>query len=449
MKKPASHKPTASKGSTIPPFHHSILYLSGFSGVSGNMFIGVLLDAGLSEDALRDMISALPVSGYELIFEKTVIKGITATHFDVKLDPSEHQPHRHLRHIVEIIEAADLSDSVKKRSIAVFTKLAEAEAKVHGTTLEKIHFHEVGGVDAIIDIVGTVFGLEQLGIETIYAGNLRTGFGFVECAHGQMPVPAPATAELLCGIPYTQGDIEKELLTPTGAALLATLCDGFGDRPDGFITETTAYGAGGWDLEIPNVLRAEVGHFVGRGCSSLRSLPHNNEASLPLVESLYTKSLCEQELTRSRIREARPTTKNLLVLETNIDDCTPQVLAYATERLFKAGALDVWQTPILMKKGRFAQKLSVLTPVLLKNELETIIFKETTTIGIRSYPVNRTAADRQEETVKTPWGPVRVKISSVNGTVCSTTPEYDDCRKLAETNHVPLKDVIAAARTAL
>ena len=391
------------QASNIPSFHSSTLYLSCFSGISGNLFVGALLDAGLSEEALREMVSALPVSGYELKIEKVVKNGIAATHFDVVLDSKEKQPHRHLADIIKIIEATELSDAVKSRSIAVFTKLAEAEAKVHGTTLEKIHFHEVGGVDAIIDIVGTVFGLEQLGIENVFAGNLRTGFGFVDCAHGTIPVPAPATVELLAGIPYMQGNIEKELLTPTGAALLATLCDGFGDRPEGFVTETTAYGAGGWDLEIPNVLRVERG-----------SLKHQNERSLVL-------------------------------LETNIDDCTPQILAYTTERLFKAGALDVWQTPILMKKGRFSQKLSVLTPISLQNDLETIIFKETTTIGIRNYPVSRTIADRREETIETPWGSARVKISSVNGNVCTVTPEYDDCAALAEANQVPLKKVIAAA----
>ncbi|MDH3346332.1 MAG: nickel pincer cofactor biosynthesis protein LarC, partial [Kiritimatiellaceae bacterium] len=338
-------------------------------------------------------------------FENVIKSGIAATHFDVVLDPSEKQQHRHLRHIVEIIEAADLSDRVKTRSIAVFTKLAEAEAKVHGTTTEKIHFHEVGAVDAIIDIVGTVFGLEHLGVETLFAGNLRTGFGFIDCAHGSMPIPAPATAELLAGIPYTQGTIEKELITPTGAALLATLCDGFGDRPEGFITQKTAYGAGGWDLDIPNILRAEVGQLP---CGA------NKE--------------------------------ELLVLETNVDDCNPQVFEYVSERLFKAGALDVWQTPIVMKKGRAAITLSVLCPVMLQIDLEQIIFEETTTIGIRAISVKRTVADRREQTATTPWGSVRMKISSINGTVCSVTPEYEDCRSIAKKSGTPLKEVMAAAR---
>jgi len=397
---------TRTQDSTIPSFHHSSLYLSGFSGVSGNMFVGALLDAGLSEETLRKMVSALPVSGYQLKIEKVVKRGISATHFDVELDHAEHPPHRHLADIIKIIEAAKLSDSVKARSIAVFAKLAEAEAKVHGTTVEKIHFHEVGGEDAIIDIVGTVFGLEALGIAKVYAGNLCTGHGIIKCAHGAMPIPAPATAELLTGIPYTHGEIEKELLTPTGAALLAVLCDGFGDRPAGFVSEKTAYGAGGWDLDTPNVLRAELGEIAEKA----------NE---------------------------------LLVLETNIDDCNPQIFDYVMERLFKAGALDVWLTPIQMKKNRPAVTLSVLAPAALQAAVEEIIFTEATTIGIRRYAVQRTAAERREETVNTPWGSVRVKISSVNGKTCTVTPEYDECRNLAEKSGVSLKEIFAAVRASV
>jgi uncharacterized protein (TIGR00299 family) protein len=396
---------TRTQDSTIPSCHHSALYLSCFSGVSGNMFIGALLDAGLSEQALRDMASALPVCGYQLKIGKVVKQGISATHFDVELDHSEHHVHRHLADIVKIINGAKLSNSVKLRSIAVFTKLAEAEAKVHGTTVEQVHFHEVGAVDAIIDIVGTVFGLEALGIEKVYAGNLRTGHGTIQCAHGAMPIPAPATAELLVGIPYTHGEIEKELLTPTGAALLAVLCDGFGDRPAGFVSEKIAYGAGGWDLGIPNVLRMEL------GCLKLQ-----NEQSLVLME-------------------------------TNIDDCNPQIFDYVMERLFKAGALDVWLTPIQMKKNRPAVTLSVLAFVQLKEKLEEIIFTETTTIGIRRYAVQRTVAERREETVATPWGSVRVKTSSIDGVVCSATPEYDDCRALAEAHGIPLKEVLKGAQS--
>jgi len=378
--------------------------LSGFSGVSGNMFLGALLDAGLPENDLRGMLSSLPVSGYRLKIAKVLKRGVSATYFDVELDASERQPRRSLSDIVKLIEAAGLSPAVKARSIAVFTRLAGAEATVHGTTPDEVHFHEVGGVDAIIDIVGSVFGLEALGIEKVYADSLRTGRGFTSAAHGVMPVPAPATAELLNGIPYTHGDIEKELLTPTGAALLAVLCDGFGDVPPDFTGERTAYGAGGWDLEIPNVLRVRVG--------SLR----------PAGEG------------------------GLAVFETNIDDSSPQLFDHVMARLFKAGALDVWLTPVQMKKNRPAVTLSVLAPAALREEVEAIIFTETSTIGIRRYAVQRTAAERREETVLTPWGQVRVKISSIDGKVCSVTPEYDDCRSLAEKNGTPLKDILAAAR---
>ena len=389
--------------------HADTLYLSCFSGISGNMFIGALLDAGLPEQALRELVSALPVSGYQLKFETVVKMGIQATHFDVLLDHHEHHAHRHLADIVQIINAADLNERVKSRSIAVFTKLAEAEAKVHGKTVEQIHFHEVGAVDAIIDIVGAVFGLDLLGIETLYAGTLRTGHGFIQCAHGAMPIPAPATAELLAGIPYTHCEIEKELLTPTGAALLATLCDGFGDRPVSFITEKTAYGAGGWDLDIPNVLRAEVGICQAKSTESLPALR---------------------------------------ILETNIDDCNPQIFDYVMERLFNAGALDVWLTPIQMKKNRPAVLLSALVPAAVQQAAEQIIFTETTTLGIRCHAVERTALDRRETTVETPWGAVRLKTSSLNGTICSATPEADDCRRLALATSIPLKEILFTARKA-
>ena len=385
------------------------LYLNCFAGASGNMFIGALLDAGLPEQALREMISALPVHGYHLKFERVIKNGIAAAFFDVELEHHHHHDHGHHHHhhehrnladIIKIINNSKLSAGVKARSIAVFTKLAEAEAKVHGTTIDKIHFHEVGAVDAIIDITGAVFGLEFLGIEKIYAGGLRTGTGFVDCAHGTIPVPAPATAELLTGIPYVHGDIETEQLTPTGAALLATLCDGFGDLPDGFVSEKTAYGAGTRDLKIPNVLRAQIGQLR-----------------------------CGEE--------------NLFVFETNIDDCNPQIFDYVMEKLFAAGALDVWLTPVQMKKNRAAVTLSALAPAALKDAVEKIIFTETTTLGIRRYPVQRTAAARVEKNVETPWGTVRVKIAG--GTV---TPEYDDCRQLAAVAGVPLKTIIDVTKTA-
>lgn len=382
------------------------ILLDCFSGISGNMFIGALLDAGLQESELRDMLKKLPVTGYKLQIARVNKGGVSATHFDVELDHAVHQPHRHLEDIVGVIEKSGLSAAVKRRSIAVFRALAEAEGKVHGEAPDHVHFHEVGAVDAIIDIVGTVFALERLGVEKVYADSITTGKGFVKCAHGLLPVPAPATAELLNGIPYRQGDVEKELVTPTGAALLKVLCDGYGGAPGSFTGERVAYGAGTRDLASPNVLRARLGILAAGAGGGLE------------------------------------------VLEANIDDSNPQVFGYVMERLFAAGALDVWLTPVQMKKNRPAVVLSVLAPAGLRAELENIIFFETTTIGVRRYRVERTAAERRTEKVSIPEGEVAVKVSLIGGKVCTVTPEYEDCRALAEKSGAPLKVITDAARLA-
>lgn len=383
------------------------LCLSCFSGISGNMFIGALLDAGLPETDLRAMAEKLPLSGYKLEISKVNKGGISATHFDVELDRAARQPHRHLADIVELINASGLSAAVKSRSIAVFGRLAEAEGKVHGVPAEEVHFHEVGGVDAVIDIVGTVFGLEKLGVEKVYADYIVTGKGFTKCAHGVIPVPAPATVELLNGIPYKLGEIEKELVTPTGAALLRVLCSGYAEVPDGFVGEKTGYGAGTLDLVHPNVLRARLGVMTAGGAGELE------------------------------------------VLETNIDDCSPQVFDYVMERLFAAGALDVWLTPVQMKKNRPAVKLSVLGPVAGRAKFEEVLFRETTTIGVRRHRVERTIAERRIEKAATPWGEVAVKVSLFGGRVCSVTPEYEDCAAIAKKTGTPLKEVQQAARAVI
>lgn len=378
----------------------SVLYLDCFAGISGNMLLGALIDAGLPEERLRKMLAKLPVSGYELMVKRVEKQGISAVYVDVRV--TKHQHHRHLPDILQIIETADLPQSVKDNSKKVFMRLAEAEAKVHNTTLEDIHFHEVGAVDAIVDVVGTVFGLYELGVEAIYTSKLHVGSGFVQCNHGMMPVPAPATAELLCGIPYYSGDIRRELVTPTGAAVLAALGTGFGGMPEQFICRHVGYGAGTWDIEIPNVLRMVVGE-LGQ-------------------------------------KEAE-----LLVVEANIDDMNPQHYAYAMDRLFAAGALDVWLTPIVMKKGRPATTLSVLVSGKLVQAVTDILFAETTTIGVRHYPVERTVASRATALVDTQWGGVRIKISKHQGRICNFSPEFDDCLRLAKEHGVPLKAVRQAA----
>ncbi len=376
------------------------LYLDCFSGISGNMFLGALLDLGLPEDLLRGELAKLPINGYELIIKKVEKQGIAATYFDVKTGFSP-QRHRHLPDINEIIDKSDLAPDVKEDAKRVFLRLAEAEAKVHGTTVDRVHFHEIGAVDTIVDIVGVVLGLNWLGVERIHTSVLRTGSGFVKCSHGRMPVPAPATAELLGGIPWEHGDIAKELVTPTGAALVATLAAGSGGPPAGFVSRAIGYGAGFWDLDIPNVLRAMLGETADEAPSAARHL----------------------------------------VVEANIDDLTPQIYPHVMDRLFAAGALDVWLTPIVMKKGRSATQLSALAREDDFPAVAAVLMAETTTIGMRYHPVSRLEAERSMTAVATPWGEVRIKVSSLRGQVANVAPEYEDCRRLAVEHGLPLKVV--------
>ena len=377
-------------------------YLDCFSGISGNMFLGALVDAGLPEAVLRDAIAKIDLKGFSIKIKPVDKWGIRATHLDVDLTSKHH--HRGLADILKLIRAAELPDAVKEKACMVFERLGKAEAKVHGMPLDKVHFHEVGAVDAIIDIVGTVFGFHYLGVERIYCSPLRVGRGFVKAAHGIMPIPAPATAELLHGIPWYPGDIDKELVTPTGAALVAELCSGFGDRPSGFLAEKTAYGAGTWDLVIPNVMRLSLG------------------------------SLSEQK-----------TSDEIWQLEANVDDSTPEVIAYAIDKLLAAGAVDAWITPIIMKKGRPAFLLSALCTEANKAAVEDVVFAETSSIGVRWQQVRRTVADRSMVAVQTEWGTVGVKVAERDGQVTNVAPEFGDCRHLAEQSGAPLKKIYQAA----
>lgn len=375
------------------------IYLDCFAGISGNMLLGALIDAGLPEEILRQQLSALPIDGYDLMIKKNVKSGIHAVYVDVQLT-HDHHHHRHLADIFHIIDQAELAEKVKCDSKKIFLLLAQAEAKVHGTTIDEIHFHEVGAVDAIIDIVGTAFGLYYLGIEAIYTSKLQVGSGFVQCCHGLMPIPAPATAELLTNIPYYNGNITKELVTPTGAAVIAALGTDHKGMPENFISQKIGYGAGTWDLSIPNVLRIHVGEI------------HAAEAA-----------------------------NEALVVEANIDDLSPQVYPYVMDKLLAIGVWDVWLTPIIMKKNRSATMLSVLLNSLLLEQVIQILFEETTTIGLRYYKTERAMAERKVVNVTLPWGQVRVKVSSYHGKVCSITPEYEDCKGLALESHIPLKKI--------
>lgn len=366
------------------------------------MFLGALVDAGVPEAALREVIDKINIKGFSLIVKPVDKVGIHATHIDVDLTSKHH--HRGLADILKLIREAEIPEAVKEKACLVFQRLGAAEAKVHGMPLEKVHFHEVGAVDAIIDIVGTVFGFHYLGVDRIYCSPLRVGRGFVKAAHGIMPIPAPATAELLNGIPWYPGDIDRELVTPTGAALVAELCSGFGDRPTGFLSEKTAYGAGTWDLIIPNVLRLSVG-------------------SIPEEKNSDTRWL----------------------LEANVDDSTPEVIAYVIDKLMSAGALDAWITPIIMKKGRPAFLVSALCDETNKSTVEDVVFAETSSIGVRWQEVRRTVANRSIVPVMTEWGSVGVKIAERNGEIINIAPEFGDCRALAEQSGTPLKKVYQSA----
>ncbi len=377
------------------------IYLDCFSGISGNMFIGALLDAGLPLAYLEYGLKKLPVANYKLQVERAAKCGVSACHFDVKVR-QWFQPSRNLNDIVTIIDDSELSDRVKNGAKKAFSRLAEAEAKVHGSTLDQVHFHEVGAVDAIVDVVGTMLGLEYFGIERVYASSLHVGSGFVKCSHGRMPVPAPATAELLKGVPFYSTEIKGELVTPTGAALATTLAESFGRMPPSFRAETIAYGAGTMDLEIANVLRVYVGE-ISQGPSG----DH----------------------------------ENLAVLETNIDDMNPQIYGYVMDKLLENGAMDVYYTPIMMKKNRPAVKTTVIATRDKIDAIARILFKETSTIGVRILPCDNIHLSRQIITVETEWGPVRVKLAKKDDQVLNIAPEYEDCRQIAEKYGVPLKNV--------
>ena len=382
-----------------------IAYFESVSGASGNMILGALLDAGLPVEVLQAELDKLSVAGFKLVVTPVMKHGISATHVNVETE--ETHVHRHLRHIVEILQQSDLDDAVKQDCQRIFTRLAEAEAKVHNTTLEKIHFHEVGAIDAIVDIVGAVAGLRKLGIQKVYASPFTLGTGFVTCAHGRIPVPVPATDELLQGKPVRHTDIEAELVTPTGAAILGTLAEQFGPAPAMRI-DGIGYGAGTRDLPIPNALRLFVGQID------------------------ETAMACEQD--------------SVVVLEANIDDMNPEIYDYVFEQLLALGALDVYTTPIMMKKNRPGILLSVLTPPSLRQAATDFLLRETTTIGVRWQEMQRAKALREIVTVNTRYGEVRVKIARIGDDVVTVAPEYDDCKRLAQSlEDVTLKQVYQEA----
>lgn len=379
-------------------------FLDAFSGLSGDMIAGAMLDAGADFDELRTALTSLPIDGYRLSARRKLVSGISALKFDVEV--SAMQPERHLSDIRDIIERAGaLSNSVKGRAMAVFGVLAEAEAKIHRTTAEEVHFHEVGAVDSIIDIVAAAWGFERLELGEMIVSPLPAGSGFVRSQHGVIPVPAPATAELLTGFPIRMGDGASEMVTPTGAAILRALAV---PAPPamGFRVERVGYGAGSKEFaDRPNVLRLMVGE-------------------------------------RAQTYE----TDELVEIEANIDDLNPQIYDHVVERLFETGARDVTLTPTIMKKGRPAVTISVLAEPSAREQIAAVLFAETSTIGLRYHAVARLKLAREIIEVDTRWGRVRVKVSRAGGDTLVLSPEYDDCKRLARENRVALRLVLEQAQ---
>jgi uncharacterized protein (TIGR00299 family) protein len=391
------------------------LYFDCFAGISGDMTLGALVDAGADARELTERLKLLGVEGYEIGFEKVDRSGISATRATVRLTRAEKQ-HRHLSHIEKIINDSRLNDSVKERALKIFRRLGEAEARVHNVPVERIHFHEVGAVDAIVDVVGACIAFELLGVERFVASPMHVGSGTVEMEHGRFPVPPPAVAELLRGAPVYSTDIVGELVTPTGAAIVTTVCESFGPMPL-MRVEATGYGAGGREYKnFPNVLRVLVGES-----DKAEETPHG---------------------------VSQQGDEELLMIETNVDDVSPQVLGYVIERALAEGALDCYFTPVQMKKSRPGVLVSILCRQSDGEAMRGLLFAETPTLGVRSYTVTRRALEREAVTVKTEFGTIAVKVARWHGQTIGATPEYEDCRAAARAHKVPLRVVQEAARDA-
>jgi pyridinium-3,5-bisthiocarboxylic acid mononucleotide nickel chelatase len=400
------------------------LYLDCFAGASGDMLVGAMLDCGLDFELLRSELMKLGVEGYELSLNRVNRSGISAAKFDVHLTSAahshghhhnhshshghhSHSHHRALSEIKQIISSSELGGQVKQRAQTIFQRIGEAESKIHGIPIESVHFHEVGAIDSIVDIVGACVAFDALKIARIISSPLHVGSGTFQCAHGTYPVPGPATAELLKGVPIYSKDVEGELVTPTGAAIISTLAESYGPAPMMKI-EKIGYGAGTRDYpKFPNALRAIIGEL-------------------------------EEDADRT------PTT--VTVIEANIDDLNAQVFGYLMEKALAAGALDVFYTPAQMKKNRPGVLLTLLCSPADRDRMCDLIFRETTTLGVRYRNEQREILTREFVTVETEYGPIRIKVSrSKNGRVMNAAPEFEDCRAAAEKHGVGLRDAQTAA----
>ncbi len=382
-----------------------VAYFDGFSGASGDMILGALVDAGLPVAQVETELRKLALTGWALSAEKVKRGALQATH--VKVSSTETHHHRGLSKIEKVIQEAQLSPRAAAVALRIFRRLGEAEAKVHGVPLENVHFHEVGALDSIIDIVGAAVAFDLLDIEQFASAALNVGGGKVKTEHGILPVPAPATVALLQNMPTYSSGIQRELVTPTGAAVLSTLCVNFGAQP-AMSVAAIGYGAGTAQLEEqPNVLRVLIGETAAT--------------------------------------HAAPWDEAITLIEANLDDMNPQIYGYFAEKALEAGALDVYATPVQMKKSRPGQLVTILCAPEKAQALMELIFRETTTIGVRSWQAQRRILQREMVTVETSLGAVRIKLSQQGGHVLNAAPEYEDCRRLAELHNVPLKDVLARA----
>ena len=394
----------------------NIAYFDCLSGISGNMTLGALLANGLKEETLLQGLQQLPLEEWRLNVNRVLRNGIAAIHVEVDDHVHRHHhqasggghthAHRGLRDILQLIETSALPPPVQQCASAIFTRLGQAEAEVHGTTVDEVHFHEVGAIDAIVDIVGTAIGMHALGITRVFASPLPLGQGWVQCAHGEFPVPAPATALLVRGAQIAETDIVAELVTPTGAAIITSLAEQYGPLPAMRI-RSVGYGAGTRVLPRPNVLRLYLGEMAESGSP----------------------------------------TEEIITLQTTMDDMPGEVLGYLMERLLAAGARDVYYSPVQMKKNRPGIEVTILCDAEIETDCLHLLFSETSTLGVRRVPVQRTCLPRDEQMTETPYGPVRVKISEWAGQQ-RIEPEYEDCRRCALSAQVPLRDVYRAAYAA-
>jgi pyridinium-3,5-bisthiocarboxylic acid mononucleotide nickel chelatase len=400
-----------------------ILYYDCFAGISGDMNLGAMVDLGVDVDVLKKELSKLPVHGYEIKVQRDMRKGISGTRCEVVIEDHHHHApitlvhlhtHEHHHHnsyseIRQMITGSSLNDKVKSLSLSIFSKIAEAEAKIHHKPVDEVHFHEVGAVDSIVDIVGAAICIDQLAPDKIMCSTVELGGGMVKCAHGLYPVPAPATADIVSNMPVRRGTVDYEATTPTGAGILAACVNEFTDKT-GFRIIKTGYGIGSKDSTIPNVLRV---------------------------------FLCEQSTGDGT------ETNSSFIVECNIDDMNPEFYDYIIDSLFAAGAKDVFITPIIMKKSRPAVKLSVLCTPDAEKRVNEVLFKETSTIGVRKFPVEKTMLERKIDQISTRFGEVRVKSAFYEGVCIKSKPEYDDCIKIARAKSIPVSQVYSEVERAL